>query len=684
MANTVNTFLFATEDLATYLAKPVSDGTNVDLVQTLKVDEVGKEALASQIFEAAGELYGNTLDDFVLAAYPLIREVATGLFAGDITLNTASPTLTVGNGGGSPGFVIDKIDAGTATLTYQNGGVQSWEWTHDASENLILARAGDTAVLTLTQSSGLATWAANMSLISTSPVLEMGDASGSGSPILRLRKANVGTSKIFFKQDATDSWELRHDGSNRLIIAKASGVEVLFLDQATSLATWKGSTTWASASPTLTVGDASGSPSVVLNKDGGSLGLLKFQNESVTQWQLYQSSDEELYIARSGGVTVMKFTQSTGLATFANSVILDSASPTLTVGDGSGSPSLLINKSETGNGQLKFEKLGAQSWTLLNDNTENFQISRAGGVQVLTFFQSTGLSKFFGDITIQPSGGSPVLVMDKSEAGTGALIFRKLGGQSWAFTNNASENLVLAKGAAASVLEINQTTGGGLWFADWKLNSASPDLTTGDGTGAPRMLLNKSETGTSQFIFQKLGIQSWSFANNSVEDLLISRAGAVNVMTLTQSSGKARFHEDFDVNGTTINFNDAGVNLTLGSGAGSPDLLLNKSEAGVSAVKFLKLGSQSWAVANTATENLAFQKVGGSNVFELFQADSSGRFYANLLVSGDLEIDGAFNHDGTTFGAMGATPVTRPSITVDNSTQLLAALVALGLVTDDT
>lgn len=42
---------------------------------------------------------------------------------------------------------------------------------------------------------------------------------------------------------------------------------------------------------------------------------------------------------------------------------------------------------------------------------------------------------------------------------------------------------------------------------------------------------------------------------------------------------------------------------------------------------------------------------------ELFSVDDTGK----ILVSGEVEIDGALNHDGTTVGLFGVAPVTRPT-----------------------
>lgn len=97
MANTTSSISYLTEDLATFLAKSVSDGTYADIVQTLKTDQVGEEAAATQIAIAAGQLWSNVEDDFFLASYPLIRQVATGLFSLDagftFSSNGVSPTV---------------------------------------------------------------------------------------------------------------------------------------------------------------------------------------------------------------------------------------------------------------------------------------------------------------------------------------------------------------------------------------------------------------------------------------------------------------------------------------------------------------------------------------------------------------------------------------------------------------
>ena len=140
MADPINPFDFATETLATFLAKTVGDGTYADVVEALKIDQVGEEAKATEIRIAAGQIYGNTIDDFVLAAYPLLRTVATGGGGGGSRL-AFNPTPTIGgtpfastytaifdeaiqvfDGGGPPStFVSSLPDISTASPGDQIG-----------------------------------------------------------------------------------------------------------------------------------------------------------------------------------------------------------------------------------------------------------------------------------------------------------------------------------------------------------------------------------------------------------------------------------------------------------------------------------------------------------------------------------------------------------------------------------
>lgn len=75
MANPVTPILIDSETLAQFLAKSVSDGTYSDVIETVKTDEAGKEAAASQIAVAAGQLWSNLGDDLFKITYERLHKV---------------------------------------------------------------------------------------------------------------------------------------------------------------------------------------------------------------------------------------------------------------------------------------------------------------------------------------------------------------------------------------------------------------------------------------------------------------------------------------------------------------------------------------------------------------------------------------------------------------------------------
>lgn len=138
MANPVSPILIDAETLAQFLAKAVSDGTWDDVIETLKVDEPGKEAAASQISVAAGQLWSNVGDDLFKLTYQALHKAEkvwraanaaardglgsdNGLALGDLgfvvsppglfycsaVLGPASSTWTAVSGGGGPTPVVN-------------------------------------------------------------------------------------------------------------------------------------------------------------------------------------------------------------------------------------------------------------------------------------------------------------------------------------------------------------------------------------------------------------------------------------------------------------------------------------------------------------------------------------------------------------------------------------------------
>lgn len=70
MGNTPNSIDFDTKTLADFLNDAIGDGTYDDLLTVLKFDAPGEDAEATDIDEAAGQLWANLFDDYLRATYP--------------------------------------------------------------------------------------------------------------------------------------------------------------------------------------------------------------------------------------------------------------------------------------------------------------------------------------------------------------------------------------------------------------------------------------------------------------------------------------------------------------------------------------------------------------------------------------------------------------------------------------
>ena len=122
MSNTTNVFDFVARTLAQHLAQPApltgpSDGTYGTVTDDLKTDAPGFEAPATAIPVAGGQLWSNMVDDFVKAAYPLLRQVATGGGGGGSRLvTTPAPVF------GGPLTALTYTLAADELLTFFDGG----------------------------------------------------------------------------------------------------------------------------------------------------------------------------------------------------------------------------------------------------------------------------------------------------------------------------------------------------------------------------------------------------------------------------------------------------------------------------------------------------------------------------------------------------------------------------------
>lgn len=140
----------------------------------------------------------------------------------------------------------------------------------------------------------------------------------------------------------------------------------------------------------------------------------------------------------------------------------------------------------------------------------------------------------------------------------------------------------------------------------------------------------------------------------------------------TNGSRWATTYTDDLVVTTTISQDSANPTYTLGSGSGSVEQFLRKSDAGVV--------NQYWMVGTTTTTtNNKRWRMAGDETLALQNFD--GSTWDNVIHVG--------NADGGSIGFLGATPVARPTVSGSKGgnaalTSLMTALANLGLVTDST
>lgn len=111
MSNDNNIFDFANETLAQFLARAVDDGSYTDVFATTKEDKEGKEASATKTQEAAGRLWANAIDDYLLASYDVVRAVVIGEGVPDASTATKGKVLLAASGSTSATEVVTGSDA---------------------------------------------------------------------------------------------------------------------------------------------------------------------------------------------------------------------------------------------------------------------------------------------------------------------------------------------------------------------------------------------------------------------------------------------------------------------------------------------------------------------------------------------------------------------------------------------
>lgn len=161
------------------------------------------------------------------------------------------------------------------------------------------------------------------------------------------------------------------------------------------------------ASPTCTIGDGTGTPTLELNKSDAGAALLAFRVAAVTRQSILLDASENLLIRThdgTGAVTATTTISTSGTWSLPSTLTMSSASPTIVVGNGTGSPAVRLDTVAAGTANLTFRANGANRSSLLH-NTSNdltFRVHDAAGAVAFTttYVNASGVWQLPTDIAV--------------------------------------------------------------------------------------------------------------------------------------------------------------------------------------------------------------------------------------------------------------------------------------------
>lgn len=359
----------------------------------------------------------------------------------------------------------------------------------------------------------------------------------------------------------------------------------------------------------LTIGDHTGSPALVLDRDAAGTGDLVFQREGVAQWRLRNEADGDLSLDRFiGGVLQdsLVFINTTGiiqtpgdlsvgssLYVTGAALSMENTDATISLGDGGGSVGINLSGEST---NISFAQSGSTHYSLNCDGS--LSLGRyVGGLFQDGFFMDydTGVVSVSHTFTIGNGTGGPLLKLDKADGSTLSLSFASVGQGRFAFLLDNNEDLLLRayNGAGATLRTATFSNSTGLWTLPNDITlTGTRTLTIGDGTGSQVIVVNKSGGGSGAVTFQDTGTDRWRIACNNVENLLIERYNASAVLqdtlTVSASDGSWSFPASIGLNGSSSRLR-AGTGAP-GAGLGSNGDIYFRTDGTTSTCIYFKAG----------------------------------------------------------------------------------------------
>lgn len=584
------------------------------------------------------------------------------------TFSSPSVVATLGDGTGSPVHVLDKLDAGTADVLFQNGGTDKWGIRVDSAEDLLFRRftggVFQDNALAIDDGTGTVTIANNLELDSASPTLAVGDGSG-GNVSITLDSSAATHAQFIYKAGGALTWVVQKDATNsNLQFSRYNPTyqdDPLVIDNATGDVIVANDCSYTNPSVIVTLGDGTGSPSLVFDKsNGGGPRVFDFLNAGVRRYDLNFNSFEDLVYRNydSGGVFTANaiVLQSNAIIRFEGAQVqLDTPSPILRIGDGSGTPRAYFDKLDTGTSLLDFLNEGVIRWRFYHFTDENLYVQQydASGVFVEnllnlssttgSFTIRSGLTQLLSPsaiLTVGDGTGNPKLRINKVGAGTTTYIeLQVAGSMRWRIDFETSADIDFVSNTLGSVFRLDRTTGEVRIANDAYYSNPNVTVTLGDGLGNPELILDKAAGGAGGYLYWR----------NTGAELIRTGVDATDVWRLWRHNG-ASFDSFLQVTSAEFKVNVGSVfladlkllsgspDLTVGDGTGVAEVLLNSSDGSQANIRLRSNGTSRWNIYRLGTSfDFAIRKTGGGDatVMQIDYSTIAVRFF------GDLSLDSA-------------------------------------------
>lgn len=336
---------------------------------------------------------------------------------------------------------------------------------------------------------------------------------------------------------------------------------------------------------------------------------------------------------------------------------------TLTVGDGTGSPSGTINRDTAGTGDLIFAVEGVTKWRWRHAADDSLLLGRfSGGVlqDSITFNESGGIttpSDLFVLGSAEISGDLQVggLTANALELSSGLTITSStasatLGNGLGAVELDLNGSTSTVKFRSTSVLRYEATCNGTTFAVKRYSGGVYADAITYDSNGVvmPSVVVvgddasslsvlgvAKDNAGSARMAFFSEGTARWYWSFDSSEDLnlvrLDSGGNIQSTCTFSNSTGAWSLPNDLSLTG-------ASRTLTLGDNSGAATFVISKTTGTSGAINFLSNATKRWALRNDTSQNLLFERFNSSAVLQdtttVSNGDGSWSFPAGIGVSG--------------------------------------------------